>query len=443
MCGHVGVATSDMQVDYLKIFNDLLYFDAVRGWDATGVAAVSRKSNRAVNVYKKATSAINFIGTKGYDRQVTTGAKLLLGHNRAATKGKVIDSNSHPFRHGRITMAHNGTLWRHEHLPRIGKRGPFEVDSEAICHALSVERDPIEVLEDLDGAFALVWYDQKDDTLNFARNDERPLYYAYSDDKKTMFWGSEQHMLLAGVKRHLKRHFTVEELPVGEHRIFDMDAIDFSSPEKTKFSAGYGASDWGNWSRVPYEPKRTSREMLKDWGMAEGEKVYVEVETFKSHMNNIERGTAYGYEAISGLPAVIHGVAANDCREAGSVITGSVSYMSASAGTGNDTYPAVVVSGNSTKVSDEEVKAFIDKTSVYRGFGTPASFTRSDETVGQLLLTLNDGAAIAIDQFNSMAAQGCGWCSHPLTTADADSCITVGDSVMHVECHKYYLKSFN
>jgi hypothetical protein len=57
------------------------------------------------------------------------------------------------------------------------------------------------------GAWALTWYDKLDGTLNFLRNDKRPLYYCYSEDKCTIAWASELDMLSYALRRRNKKIF--------------------------------------------------------------------------------------------------------------------------------------------------------------------------------------------------------------------------------------------
>src|SRR3546814_19281002 len=53
----------------------------------------------------------------------------------------------------------------------------------------------------LQGAFALCWYDESNRTVNLVRNSQRPMYYAYTKDHKTLFWASESWMLHVAMQR--------------------------------------------------------------------------------------------------------------------------------------------------------------------------------------------------------------------------------------------------
>jgi hypothetical protein len=54
-----------------------------------------------------------------------------------------------------------------------------------------------------EGAWALSWIDTSDNSLNFVRNAHRPLWYAYTEDFKKLFWASEWPMIDAATKLSL------------------------------------------------------------------------------------------------------------------------------------------------------------------------------------------------------------------------------------------------
>ena len=186
--GLVGVA-GNLTVKHRDFFTQALYVDVLRGKDSTGVATV--KFGGKIDVYKKANAAYDFINTKRYGEVVGASSKILLGHNRAATKGKVVDEAAHPFWIENIVLAHNGTLFSHANLAAGHK---FDVDSQAIANHFAVH-DHNHGLELLDGAYALTWYNSDANTLNFARNDERPFTFLTAKDG-SLLWASERDMLL-------------------------------------------------------------------------------------------------------------------------------------------------------------------------------------------------------------------------------------------------------
>jgi hypothetical protein len=208
MCGLVGLMSSTALGKIEKgYFEDMLIVDQIRGVDSTGLFSV--KQDGSVTVSKRAVDASMFVQCKQYNSAVIpSNLKVLAGHNRWATKGALVDDNAHPFKQGTVTMMHNGTL-RSQHRMELGNK--FGTDSEYLAYNLSITapEDAKNVIKNIDGAFALVWYDTRDKTVNFCRNHERPLWWATQDDKtnkKTtkMLWGSELEMIdLCAGRNHI------------------------------------------------------------------------------------------------------------------------------------------------------------------------------------------------------------------------------------------------
>jgi hypothetical protein len=105
--------------------------------------------------------------------------------------GAVKDHTAHPFTEGDITLVHNGTLNNKWNLP---KGSQYSVDSQAICAALNTH-SPAEIVKLMKGAWSLVWWDARDKTLNFLRNDERPMHFLSSEKDGYCLFGSEALML--------------------------------------------------------------------------------------------------------------------------------------------------------------------------------------------------------------------------------------------------------
>lgn len=195
MCGHVGVA-GEVNWKVEKVFRTLLRLDVIRGEDSTGIAAMSLTG--AVKIAKEATNAYDFLSTNKDSAEIFKGFhRALMGHNRAATKGKVVNENAHPFEFGDIVGAHNGTLKRYNNLLDGNK---FKVDSQAVFYHMS-EESTEDLWKNLDGAAALVWMNKKEKTLNFLRNKERELWYTITTDGNTFMWASEPWMLMVACAR--------------------------------------------------------------------------------------------------------------------------------------------------------------------------------------------------------------------------------------------------
>lgn len=181
MCGIISIIArkqSGFNYEHTKMFEELLLLDRLRGEDSTGVFGVDRGG--AVGVVKVASYPDHLFACDewGKFRQHSyQNGKIMVGHNRAATKGAISTANAHPFHEGNIILVHNGTL-RDDYKKTLADR---EVDSNAIAAAFT-EKDASEVIPKLNGAFALVWYDLSTGLLNVSRNSERPLSLITTDD---------------------------------------------------------------------------------------------------------------------------------------------------------------------------------------------------------------------------------------------------------------------
>lgn len=201
MCGIVGVAsTNPMTVPMKEFFQDLLYHDTIRGPHATGVAAIDTL-DRSLVVQKKAVPGDIFLKDEEIMKSLFEfkhNFNIYIGHNRWATSGaRDVDANAHPFIHGDIVGVHNGSL-RDQRL--LDDSEKFVVDSDNLYHHLD-KHGLDDTLTKTNGAFALVWYNKEDGTLNFIRNDERPLAIGKLANG-CWVWTSEMGMLQWLVKRH-------------------------------------------------------------------------------------------------------------------------------------------------------------------------------------------------------------------------------------------------
>ena len=210
MCGHVGVAGTMIQ-KHEQAFKDLLVVDVIRGPHGTGIASFNRKDG--IRVMKKALLPNDLFSMDGTKELFRTFNQVLLGHNRWATQGKINHVNSHPFEMGNLVGAHNGTLVNQGLLP---DSEDFEVDSENLIHSLN-KIGVAETYKLLHGAAALVWFNDKDYTVNFLRNDQRPMFITYSEDRKTMFWASESWMLRGVLAKNGIEHTEVFNTAVDTH----------------------------------------------------------------------------------------------------------------------------------------------------------------------------------------------------------------------------------
>lgn len=216
MCGLIGCA-GQISAKEEKIFKQLLILDTLRGEDSTGVASINL--NGDVSVAKVVGDPFQLFDTSAYTAITRTSNRVLIGHNRYATQGKVSRKNAHPFELDTLVGAHNGTLTNKWELKNGSK---YDVDSEALYNDIE-ELGLEQAIGKAKGAWALVWWDKATSKLNFLRNKERPLHYIYSKDKKVMFWASEAWMLTAIINREGYEHGPINEFKEYTHYSFDID----------------------------------------------------------------------------------------------------------------------------------------------------------------------------------------------------------------------------
>ena len=314
MCGIVLVGSRNMTQRDLKFFEQMLFADTFRGPHSTGVFTSKRvwKGGKYIKVnplQKLAVEGPEFLQSgeweyvkRGFDttKNAHTGkttpinryGSFYVGHNRYATVGAINAVNAHPFRHGQITMVHNGTLVNQNLLP---ESKDFEVDSDNVCYSLN-KWGVDKTIQNLDGAFTLVWHNNETDTLHVIRNDERPFHFAETQ-AGDWFGASEEEMLMwilmrGKVKPNIKRHFEAE---VGVEYIFDVSAGSFKFKEERKHElpdftpkhySGWGGG-WG-YGNGPY----ASQGRGNSYSAGRGSGGYTE-----------GYGNSYGHNNPTGKPA--------------------------------------------------------------------------------------------------------------------------------------------
>lgn len=263
MCGIVGVF-GQIGVPLENVFSDLLIFDQVRGFDSTGVCIVP-KINPNPNVLKGVVNPAWLLGSKEYAEVTKTSLLSMLGHNRAATKGTVEQKNAHPFTHGHITGVHNGTATSVSSLLDHEK---FTVDSDNIYYHLS-QKGPEDLWKNFYGAAALVWWDNKQKSLQFLRNYQRPLCMAITENENAVIYASEAEMLrCAADRRKVKIGEIVEVTPNNLYTLTFTTKVEIETKDcpaysytytGTRTSYSYGNEDYDRnwrWNRQGYYQSR-------------------------------------------------------------------------------------------------------------------------------------------------------------------------------------------
>lgn len=201
MCRNLGMMGPGINQTDLAVIRDLGIISEMGGTDGAGIYQVkSHKYSAHTPDYElmyKSWSTWSQVVTNEIDRKEyrdllnNTFVDVVIGHVRASTKGGICDDNSHPFVFPNLVGVHNGTLKDQKYLGDKEK-----TDSELMFKDISTRGVEAVLTElDRDSAFAIVMYNKIDRKVYFARNELRPLSFAFIEDRAVMYWASEPSML--------------------------------------------------------------------------------------------------------------------------------------------------------------------------------------------------------------------------------------------------------
>ena len=229
MCGLVTIISKNKSGFFFKdktIFLQMLISDMFRGMDSTGAFAVNKHGN--LKMIKDASAAPFFINKKDandFFNNFISDYHIVVGHNRKATMGVIQSENAHPFIEGNICLVHNGTLQNHYKLAdRV-------VDSNAVAAHIN-EQGYKSLLKNIEGAYALIWYNAEEKMLYFTRNAERPLYMVEITDK--IYLASENKMLDWILDRNDIGKYTIQNVPTDKVFKFNLDTRKLEAESKPK-----------------------------------------------------------------------------------------------------------------------------------------------------------------------------------------------------------------
>ena len=214
MCGIAGYSLSpSSSVDRTLAAQALLAAIAERGADAVGYAYRLPISGRA-HVHKQRSGASELLDQV----RVPIDATEALVHVRDYTKGHPsIAANNHPVRHGGVVGIHNGIIANDEEIFErhgFGRHLPeMTVDSEAIFALAEATSSRAEALEELYGAMASAWLDERRPGLLYlARGVLRPLWVGRGP-RETFFASTK--LALETVEQYAHIRLQNREVPEG------------------------------------------------------------------------------------------------------------------------------------------------------------------------------------------------------------------------------------
>src|SRR4030065_2738016 len=191
MCGICGaVNVSLVQNNLTNFIKQSLVVNSLRGTDGSGLLIINKE--KEIFLFKKPLSGPDFVQLAIALTMVgASNPRFVVTHNRAGTAGNYnAMAHTHPVEYEHIILVHNGTLTSYYNL----NVNTVSHDSSAIAESIA-KHGAKATLEKLNGSYALVWYDIKEETLNMARNDDRPLFLANVKENKGMLFASEAGML--------------------------------------------------------------------------------------------------------------------------------------------------------------------------------------------------------------------------------------------------------
>lgn len=190
MCGIVGyIGYRDAKETVLAGLKRLEY----RGYDSAGIAIIG---NPSIAVYKEKGKMVELENTlKGVNIEGSVG----IGHTRWATHGRPNQTNAHPHqsRSGRFTLVHNGIIENYEELYNKYLQDVAlvsDTDTEIIVHllehfvlqGLQVEEAFRQVIQELEGSFAITFVDVETPDKMYAAKNKSPLLAGINDNGENM-----------------------------------------------------------------------------------------------------------------------------------------------------------------------------------------------------------------------------------------------------------------
>ena len=194
MCGLTAVLNSEINVvaGLDKFITDATVVTQLRGMDSTGMYQID--GNLELQHYKKAVDGTTFTNLPQAAELLADAdvSYVTVVHNRKATTGKINNANAHPFIHENsngeddFALVHNGTIedWDNK---------KFKTDTAALAERIN-NYGP-QGLDDLYGAWSVIWTDMESQITHMATNGERPLHYAFVKNKSVVLICSEAGML--------------------------------------------------------------------------------------------------------------------------------------------------------------------------------------------------------------------------------------------------------
>lgn len=173
-----------------------------RGGDGFGLMALSSVSlsdptignKYRVSFVKKVDDFAHKWSTVVDSEKVFSTAGVVCMHARKMTAGTKVYASTHPIHVDHITLMHNGSIPSWQTLfPNCGS------DTIGLAKMLA-EQGIQRIAETIEGAKTLVWLDSNENSLNFFKHSERPLYMYKTGD--SYIYASEEWMVFKALDQY-------------------------------------------------------------------------------------------------------------------------------------------------------------------------------------------------------------------------------------------------
>lgn len=415
MCGIFGIISFNNKEFITKksLMEQGLLASSVRGMDGTGVFMVplERGKDKDFTLYKKPMPSADFLSLAFTDKifKDIEYYKYVIGHTRAKTRGDATYNNTHPFTQEHITMVHNGTI---SNSWEMGGNSYLEVDSMAITKALAETEDRVKTLSSIEGAYALVWYDAKEDALFLARNSERPLYMVTSTPKELAVVGSELQMLTWLCARNgVEVSHKIDITPLTLVKFSDglkFKALKYKPKEKVTPIYSGSEIPWGNWIKRKVETLSSKTEvitydeiqiasLLSGSDLKKGSSVGFIIDAVTTKSNRSRHGTITGYMWVDPYINVeAHGVVLGGIQT-DQIFNGVIIAVKK---VGQNM--SLVLSPNISKSANQEM----------------SNNTKESTAIVTIPEVAGPYGPISLEEFTKLVEEGCAFCQGPIFQTD-------------------------
>lgn len=191
MCGLIGFCGSN-EPNFLKL-QLLIAYNEERGKHGAGIFTNKIYEDGKMKLLKTTGNPKQSLMVKIKENKILE-ADIVIAHTRQASgqynKANQDDpDNLHPFNYLEHITAHNGSINNYEKLLKEKSedfieeklKAAFNTDSKYLAYAIAKEGLKATIAE-IEGSFAIIDYNLRTKELKFVRNEERPLYYAKTNE---------------------------------------------------------------------------------------------------------------------------------------------------------------------------------------------------------------------------------------------------------------------